>query len=87
MEKDVVIIPAEKVQTKTGRKDIKLRVAAYCRVSTDEERLLGSFENQIEYFTKLITENRKYELVGIYSDEGILRLQYPEQKRLHGDDL
>lgn len=71
MGKQVVVIPAEQVLTNSGRAPKKLRVAAYCRVSTDEERQLGSFENQIEYFTRLISENGNYELVQIYSDEGI----------------
>lgn len=71
MEKQVVMIPAEQVLVKSGKKDRKLRVAAYCRVSTDEEKQLGSFENQIEYFTRLIAENGRYELVNIYTDEGI----------------
>lgn len=71
MSKNVVVIPAEQVHANAGKKNTRLRVAAYCRVSTDEERQLGSFDNQIEYFTRLIEENSKYELVGIYSDEGI----------------
>lgn len=71
VSKSVVIIPAEEVHKKTGESYRKLRVAAYCRVSTDEEKQLGSFENQIEYFTRVITENSKYELVKAYYDEGI----------------
>ncbi len=71
MNERVVVIPAEQVHANAGKPEGKLRVAAYCRVSTDEERQLGSFENQIDYFTRLISENRKYELVAIYSDEGI----------------
>lgn len=67
----VEIIPAAEVQARAGGRERRLRVAAYCRVSTDEERQLGSFENQIEYFTRLIDENAGYELVKIYSDEGI----------------
>lgn len=71
MDKKVVIIPAEEVLEKSGQREHALRVAAYCRVSTDEERQLGSFENQVDYFNRLISENSKYELVRIYSDEGI----------------
>lgn len=70
-EKNIVIIPAEEVLAASGKKEGRLRVAAYCRVSTEEERQLGSFENQIEYFTRLIEEKPGYELVSIYSDEGI----------------
>ena len=71
MDKNVIVIPAEQVQQDAGNMKQVLRVAAYCRVSTDEERQLGSFENQIEYFTRLIADNGRYELVRIYSDEGI----------------
>ena len=71
MEKDVVIIPAEPTIEGTSKTTSTLRVAAYCRVSTDEERQLDSFENQVEYFTRLIAENARYELAKIYFDEGI----------------
>ena len=71
MDKTVTVIPAEQVQKRQGRTANRLRVAAYCRVSTEEERQLGSFENQIEYFTRLIGQNAGYELVKVYSDEGI----------------
>ena len=47
------------------------RTAAYCRVSTDSEEQANSFENQIEEWTKRILENPQYQLVKIYSDEGI----------------
>ena len=35
----------------------KLRVAAYCRVSTAEEEQLNSFENQVAYYTAYINNN------------------------------
>lgn len=71
MNKEVVIIPANEVMKSQRKNERRLRVAAYCRVSTDEEKQIDSFENQVEYFTHLINENRKYDLVKIYSDEGI----------------
>ena len=49
----------------------KIRVAAYCRVSTDQEEQLNSFENQVDYYTKYITERPDYQMVDIYADEGI----------------
>lgn len=49
----------------------KVRVAAYCRVSTQEEKQMGSFEMQIQHFKTTITSNPMYELVDIYKDEGI----------------
>jgi len=49
----------------------KIRVAAYCRVSTEQDEQLNSFENQVTYYTEFITNNPQYELAGIYADEGI----------------
>ena len=46
-------------------------MAAYCRVSTDQEEQLNSFENQVEYYTKYIQDNPLYQMAGIYADEGI----------------
>lgn len=72
MNKEIITIPSKKIAAPVAQnRGKKLRVAAYCRVSTDEERQLGSFENQIEYFTRLICDNVKYEMVKIYNDEGI----------------
>ena len=71
MDKNVLVIPAEEIRRQEQTVKGKLRVAASFRVSTDEERQLGSFENQIEYFTRLIDDNVKYDFVKVYSDEGI----------------
>lgn len=49
----------------------RLRVAAYCRVSTDEEDQLQSYRAQVEYYTDYISKNPKWKLVRIYADEGI----------------
>ena len=46
-------------------------MAAYCRVSTDQEEQLLSYENQVNYYTNYISENPLYEYAGIYADEGI----------------
>lgn len=48
-----------------------LRVAAYCRVSTDDEDQLNSYRTQKAYYTELIKKNPKWRFVGIYADEGI----------------
>ncbi|HXK78241.1 MAG TPA: hypothetical protein PKY19_07160 [Oscillospiraceae bacterium] len=47
----------------------KVRVAAYCRVSTAEEAQVGSFEMQVQHFKSVIENNPTYELVKIYTDE------------------
>lgn len=49
----------------------KSRVAAYCRVSTDEEEQLNSYEAQIAYYTETIAKNPSWIFAGIYADEGI----------------
>lgn len=74
MAKKVTVIPAKQVQAKSAKKapvQKKIRVAAYCRVSTDQDEQLNSFENQVEYYTRYINENPTYEMVDIYADEGI----------------
>lgn len=48
-----------------------LRVAAYCRVSTDREEQSNSFESQREFFREWIARNPEWELVEIFADEGI----------------
>lgn len=46
-----------------------LRVAAYCRTSTDREEQETSFEAQKTHFTSVIEANPNWELVDIYADE------------------
>lgn len=48
-----------------------LRVAAYCRVSTDKDDQANSFESQRRYFREYIERNPEWDLVKIYADEGI----------------
>ncbi len=47
-----------------------MRIAAYCRVSTEKEEQLHSLEKQIEYF-KEFSEKSNHTLVKVYADEGI----------------
>ncbi|MBP1533312.1 MAG: recombinase family protein [Ruminococcus sp.] len=57
---------------KTARtQDKKVRVAAYCRVSTDHEEQQNSYQVQIAYYTDLINSNPEWTLAGIFTDEGI----------------
>ena len=46
----------------------KIKVAAYCRVSTDMEDQLHSLSAQIQYFTDYISQHDGWELVEVYSD-------------------
>ena len=47
------------------------RVAAYCRVSTDNAEQLTSYENQKKFYTEMIARNTEWSMAGIYADEGI----------------
>ena len=48
-----------------------MKVAAYCRVSTDKEDQINSFESQRKYFREYIERRPNWELYQIYADEGI----------------
>ena len=47
------------------------RVAAYCRVSTDSEEQLTSYQNQMRVYMEMIAANKEWEFAGLYADEGI----------------
>ena len=49
----------------------QLRVAAYCRVSTDSDEQEMSFDAQVEFYTDKIMRNPEWKLAGIFADEGI----------------
>ena len=49
----------------------KLRVAAYARVSTEQDEQESSYEAQIDYYTDYITNHPNWELVGVFADKGI----------------
>lgn len=53
----------------------KLRVAAYCRVSTDDEDQINSYNSQIEYYKEYVQKEPSWALVGIYADEAISGVQ------------
>ncbi len=49
----------------------KIRVAAYCRVSSDSDDQRNSFSTQVQHYTQLIQSHPDWEFVDIYADEGI----------------
>ena len=51
--------------------EIPLRVTYYARVSTDSDEQFTSYEAQVDYYTQFIESNPEWELVEIYTDEGI----------------
>ena len=63
------IKPSPVLQART--RNHKLRVAAYCRVSTEQEEQQTSIENQITYYDDLIRSNPEWEYAGVFSDDGI----------------
>ena len=48
-----------------------IKVASYCRVSTDKDDQANSFESQQRYFRAYIDRQPEWELYQIYADEGI----------------
>lgn len=80
--KEVQIIQATKATIR------KVRVAAYCRVSTDKADQLNSFFAQMKYYSDYVHENDNMILVDIYADEGITGTEIEkrdEMKRLIHD--
>ena len=69
-QRKVTIIPALPKELAQARMR-KLRVAAYCRVSTEEEEQQSSYEIQCSYYTEKILSHPEWELVDIFADEGI----------------
>lgn len=61
-------IDVQPAVTKKPLVEQSLRVAAYCRVSTDNEEQLGSLETQMEFYTNYIRKQPNWTLAGIYSD-------------------
>lgn len=72
MAREIQHIPARKELTnRSVVRARKIRLAAYCRVSTNNEDQLYSFENQVTYYKDYANCHPEYELVEIYADEGI----------------
>ena len=65
MNSNVIMIPASESKPDT------LRVAAYCRVSSDSSDQLHSYAAQIRKYTEEIGHHEGWELVDIYADEGL----------------
>lgn len=73
-EQKIIVIPA-KNREEIKQTDKCLRVAAYCRVSTDQEEQESSYEAQISYYTDKIWKNADWKMAGIFADEGITGTQ------------
>ena len=71
--KNITVIPARKRVGSTAAKEKikKLRVAAYCRVSTETEEQNLSYEVQVAHYTEFIKKNTEWEFAGIFAGDGI----------------
>ena len=79
-QKRVRIIPPTILAEQQNEPHKQLRVAAYCRVSTDSEEQELSFEAQRSYYSDKIMRNPEWTLAGIFADEGISGTQAKRRK-------
>ena len=70
-KRTVSVIEPQKSILVNKEKYHQKRVAAYCRVSTDSEEQLTSYQNQMRVYTEMIAANKEWEFAGLYADEGI----------------
>lgn len=80
--KEVEVIKAKGISTSRnkGKTIERLRVAAYCRVSTDSEDQLNSYKSQVAYYTELINKNKEWAMAGIFADEAITGTQVTKRE-------
>lgn len=73
-----------------GNKINRKRVAAYCRVSTNDEDQLSSYASQKKHYTDLIKENKEWQFVEVYADAAVTGTQVKKRvdfQRLINDGL
>ena len=75
--KQVEVIKANSVITNRTLSKVveRLRVAAYCRVSTDSDDQLNSYKSQVQFYTDYIKSKKEWVFVDIYADEAITGTQ------------
>lgn len=73
LAQNVTVIPARKRagSQRTAAQVQKIRVAAYCRVSTDSEEQESSYEAQVSHYTEYIKSKPEWQMVEVYADDGI----------------
>ncbi|MCR5110638.1 MAG: recombinase family protein [Ruminococcus sp.] len=76
---EIEVIPADE-DNALDIENRKMKVAAYVRVSTQNDEQTSSFELQVNDFTKRINDNPNWEFAGIYSDEGISGTELSHRK-------
>lgn len=70
-EREIVVIPATLRRDSQRPLDRQLKVAGYCRVSTEQDEQLMSYDAQKKYYSDLILRTPEWTLAGIYADSGI----------------
>ena len=63
----------------TDWEEKRLRVAPYCRVSTEHENQASSFALQKDYYEKFVASHPNWVLVDIYADEGLSATSYSKR--------
>lgn len=71
MEVEVIKAKESLGNNSSGKRYERLRVAAYCRVSTDDEDQIKSYDSMVRYYTDLIANNAAWISAGVYADKAI----------------
>ena len=89
-KKTITVLEPKQSQLVDKEKYNQLRVAAYCRVSTDSDEQLTSYNTQKRVYTEMIAAKKEWSLAGIYADEGIsgtVAKKRPQFQKLMDDCL
>ena len=76
-------MPGVRVISPLDKQNGLLRVAAYCRVSSDSADQLHSYAAQIDFYTKLIGGTEGWQFIDIYADEGITGTRTDKREEFH----
>ena len=71
MEVEIIKANSSGEDISNGRRIDRLRVAAYCRVSTDDEDQIKSYNSMVRYYTDLIKSNKQWVFAGVFADKAI----------------
>jgi len=71
MKKVLTIFPKTNAAMSEAPLGAKLKVCAYCRVSSASSEQMDSYENQVAYYTGYIQQKSEWDFAGIYADGGI----------------
>ena len=72
----------------TVKRHNRMRVAAYCRVSTEDEDQIKSYDSMVKHYTDYIQKNTDWQFAGVYADRGTTGTSVnkrPEFRRLIDD--